>query len=730
MKQEKKSFVVKGMHCASCVTKVEKKIKGNKGVLGASVNLLTEKATFEYDPAKADLAGIKESIESLGYDVFEESHVHEHHDDGIRMLKKRLLVGAVLSVIIFIGSFPEWFGLELLNNPYLLFTLSTPVQFWVGWPFYKGAFQAGRNRTTDMNTLIAVGTSAAYFYSAFAAFLPGLNAGVSGLYFDTAAVIITLILLGRYMEAISKGRASSAIKKLIGLQPKKAKVIRNGKEIQIPSEEIQVGDTIIVRPGEKIPTDGSVIDGHSSVDESMITGESIPVEKNKGDTVIGATINKNGMLKVKAAKVGKDTVLSQIISLVENALASKAPIQRLADRVASYFVPAVILIALGAFGLWYLAVGMPFIFAFTILIAVLIIACPCALGLATPTAIMVGTGKGAESGILIKGGESLEAAHRVTTVVFDKTGTLTHGKPEVTDIVAINAGKKEILKLAAIVEKHSEHPLGEAIVKKAKSEGIAIPDATAFKSITGKGVSAVYLGQPILLGTRKLMAENRIKIAEDAEKNLTSLENHGKTAMIIAYGSRIIGIIAVADTIKEDSKKAIQALKKINKEVLMITGDNQRTAKAVASQLGIDDVLAEVLPGQKADKIKALQKKGKVVAMVGDGINDAPALAQADVGIAIGSGTDVAMETGGIVLIKDDLMDVVKSIRLSGYTIRKIKQNLFWAFIYNAAGIPIAAGILFPPFGFLLNPIIAAAAMAFSSVSVVGNSLLMKRYKM
>ena len=535
------------------------------------------------------------------------------------------------------------------------------------------------------------------------------------------------ILLGKLLEAIAKGKTSEAIRKLLGLQAKTAIVIRNGKERKISVDDVVVNDIVIVKPGEKIPVDGIIVEGHSSIDESMITGESIPVEKIKNDKVIGATINKTGSFKFKATKIGKDTVLAHIIKMVEEAQGSKAPIQKLADLISAYFVPTVVVIGILAFLIWYF-LGLGFVFALTVFIAVLIIACPCALGLATPTAIMVGTGLGAKNGILFKNAKSLQLAQKIQTIIFDKTGTLTKGKPEVTNVFAIDKNKeKDILKFAAIAEKRSEHPLAEAIVNKAKREKIRIEEPKKFNSITGKGVEAFYKKNKILLGNRKLMQENKISIS--AEGNIKKLEEQGKTVMLVAVNNNLIGLVAVADTLKEYSKEAIKQLHKMDKEIIMITGDNERTGKAIAKQVGIDRVLAEVLPQDKANEIKKLQNEKKKVAMVGDGINDAPALAQADLGIAIGSGTDIAIETGDIVLIKNDLRDVVTAIDLSRFTLRKIKQNLFWAFFYNSLGIPIAAGILYPFTGFLLNPIIAGIAMAFSSVSVVSNTLLMRFYK-
>src|SRR3990170_4230891 len=616
---------------------------------------------------------------------------------------------------------------------FLVFLLATPVQFWPGWRFYRGTVDAIKNRSANMDVLIAMGTTAAWAYStAILVALPlGMNVDPS-VYYDTAAIIIALILLGKYFEEVAKGRASEALRKLMDLQPRTAKVLRDGKEEDVPVEVVEADDVVVVRPGERIPVDGVIADGFSSIDESMITGESLPVEKKAGDPVIGATINKSGLLKVRATKVGKDTTLSQIIQLVEDAQLSRAPIQRL---------PAVILVALGAALYWYFlgfatwtptlqgyGLHTPLTASLFVFVAVIIIACPCALGIATPTAIMVGTGKGAENGLLIKGGEYLEKAERLTTVVFDKTGTLTKGKPSVTDIVAFaGATGDRVLVLAASAERGSEHPLGEAIVRRATERGLPLSDPEGFEAIPGHGVRARVGPTAVLLGNRRLMEQAGIPTAP-VEAHLARLESEGKTAMILAADGRLAGVIAVADTLKENSKAAIAALQRMGVETIMLTGDNQRTAEAIARQLGINDVLAEVLPGQKAEKVKELQSRGKVVAMVGDGINDAPALAQSDVGIALGSGTDVAMEAGGIVLIKDDLRDVVASIQLSKRTVRKIKTNLFWAFFYNSALIPVAAGVLLA-LGVMLHPLLAGAAMGFSSVSVVTNSLTLKRFK-
>ena len=718
-----------GMDNPHCVSTVANVLAALSGVTSKEL-YVTEKAIIKYDPKLVTVDAIKKAIKAVGYQPLEETALDrekEVREREIRRTRNLFLIGLVLSIPIFVLSFPEWFGIEVPYHAYVLFVLTAPVQFIVGWRFYKSMWAALRAFTANMDTLIAIGTSAAFFYSAAATFRPDLFG--MAMYYDTAAIIITFIMLGKWLEALAKGRASEAIKKLIGLQPKTAHVMRNNKEVEIPAEEVQPGDVVVIRPGEKIPVDGIIVQGSSAIDESMITGESIPVGKQPGDTVIGATLNKTGSFKFKATKVGKDTTLAQIIKLVEEAQASRAPIQRIADTVSAYFVPTVITIAILAFLGWTFIGAEPFIFSLSIFIAVLIIACPCALGLATPTAIIVGTGKGAEHGILIKTAEALETAHKLTTIVFDKTGTLTKGAPEVTDILALDKryDDTDVLKYAAIAEKGSEHPLGEAIVNRATKEDLKIPDATSFNAITGKGVEAKYGAHHVLLGTRALFADRGFALMQ-AEERLRKLEEDGKTAVLVAIDRTLAGIIAVADTLKENSFEAVIALKKMGKDVIMITGDNERTAKAIARKVGIDNVLAEVLPGEKADKIKDLQAQGKVVAMVGDGINDAPALAQADIGIAIGAGTDVALETGEIVLIKNDLRDVVTAIELSAYTLRKIKQNLFWAFAYNVAGIPIAAGVLYPFTGFLLNPVIAAAAMAFSSISVVLNALTMRLY--
>lgn len=641
----------------------------------------------------------------------------------LRNLKIMVIFSILISILVLFLSFTN---IITTNKNLILLLLATPVQFIAGWRFYKGTYDALKARTANMDTLIAIGTSAAWLYSSLVTFFPSIFQG--DVYFDTAVVIITLILVGKLLEDIAKSKASESLRKLMDLQPKMATVIKKEGEVEIPIEEVKVGDLIIVKPGSSIPVDGVVKEGESAVNESMITGESMPINKKVGDKVIGGTINESGLIKIKATKVGADTTLSQIIQVVEEAQIAKTPIQRLADTISSYFVPAVIIIAILSFLGWYFIGGKGLIFSTTVFVSVLIIACPCALGLATPTAILVGTGKASENGILIKGGEALEIVHKIDTVVFDKTGTLTKGQPSVTDIIPIkNVKEKDVVRIAAIAERGSEHPIGKAIIKKANEMKLVVPNVKKYETVSGKGIKTSYLRRGVIVGNKIFMKENKIDISDVEE--IQKLESKGKTVILVSYDKKLIGIIGIADTLKPYVKESINELKKMKKEIIMITGDNERTAKAIGEQIGIDKILANVLPEDKAKEIKKLQEKGKKVAMVGDGINDAPALAQANLGIAIGSGTDVALETGQIVLIKDDLRDVVTAIEVSKYTVRKIKQNLLWAFGYNTLGIPIAAGILYPFVGVLLNPIIAAAAMAFSSVSVVSNSLLMRRYK-
>jgi Cu+-exporting ATPase len=647
----------------------------------------------------------------------------------LRKLKMQVAVSIALTIPITILTYVILLPREF--NSYLLLALATPVQFWAGWRFYKGTWDAIKARASNMDTLIAIGTSAAYFYSAVVTFLPGFFP-FEGVYFETAAIIITLILIGRLLEQRTKEKASNAVRKLLDLQPRMAHVIREGKEVTIPVEEIQEGELLIVRPGERIPTDGIIVEGSSSIDESAITGESIPIDKSIGSEVIGATINKSGLMKIKATKVGADTVLSQIITLVEQARTGKAPMQRMADQVSKYFVPAVVIIAMLSGLAWYFIGGIGLTFSLLAFVSVIIIACPCALGIATPAALMMGAGKGAENGILFKGGEHLEMARKVRTIVFDKTATLTKGRPEVTDVIELSdIGKDELIRFAAIAESGSEHPLGQAIVRQAKAEGLIVANPDSFEAVSGHGLRATYGDHIIMIGNRKMMDDNNIAVTESVDFKMKTLEEEGKTAVLVSIDSKLAGIIAMADTVKEDAKEAIDSLKQMGIEVIMLTGDNKRTAQAIASKLQIKRVIAQVLPQQKEQMISKLKSEGKIVAMVGDGINDAPALAKADLGIAIGSGTDVAKETGGIILIKDRLKDVVTALDLGRKTVSKIKQNLFWAFAYNTGLIPIAGGALVPFLGpevYAWLPFMAAGAMALSSVTVVGNSLLLGRY--
>lgn len=744
----KDTLKITGMTCAACSARVEKVVGKMEGVDEISVNLATEKATVSYDPAKASLPEIKARIEKAGYgavEIIEKKLVDEdkvRKEKEIRTLWTKFTVSAVFAVPLLyfaMGSMIWWLRFPIpsflepmqfpLNYSILQIVLTIPIVI-AGYRFYTVGYKAIINRSPNMDSLIAMGTTAAIVYSLYSVYqiANGNFGAVEGLYFETAGVIITLILLGKSLEAVSKGRTSEAIKKLMGLAPKTAIVIRDGKEYEVPIEEVEIGHIILVKPGEKMPVDGVVLEGNTSVDESMLTGESIPVEKKAGDPVYAASLNKNGMIHFKATKVGGDTALAQIIKLVEEAQGSKAPIAQMADIVSGYFVPIVFGIAVIASLAWFLS-GESLVFSLTIFIAILVIACPCALGLATPTAIMVGTGKGAEYGILIKGGEALETTHKINTIVFDKTGTITEGKPEVTDILTVgDVDRNQLLQLAASAEKGSEHPLGEAIVNEAEKEKLEFSKVDQFNAIPGYGIEVEIKGIPILLGNKKLMDERNISLSA-LEQESDRLAEEGKTPMYIAMNQRIAGIIAVADVVKPSSLKAIEKLRSMGLEVAMITGDNRKTAEAIAKQVGIDRVLAEVLPQDKSNEVKKLQAEGKKVAMVGDGINDAPALAQADIGIAIGSGTDVAMESADIVLMRSDLMDVPTAIQLSKSTIRNIKQNLFWAFGYNVVGIPIAAGLLHLFGGPLLNPIFAAAAMSLSSVSVLTNALRLKRFK-
>lgn len=745
---EKETLKITGMTCAACAARIEKVVGKMDGVEQISVNLATEKATVSYDQQTTDLSSIKERIEKAGYgalDIEEKKIVDEdkvRKEKEIKTLWTKFIISTVFALPLLyfaMGSMIWWLPFPIpaifnsmqypLNYAYLQIALTLPIII-AGYRFYVVGFKAIISRSPNMDSLIAMGTTAAVFYSLYSVYQISIGnfGAVDHLYFETAGVIITLILLGKSLEAVSKGRTSEAIKKLMGLAPKTATVIQDGKEYEIPIDEVAIGHIILVKPGEKIPVDGIVLEGTTSIDESMLTGESIPVEKKAGDHVYAASINKNGMIRFKANRVGGDTALAQIIKLVEEAQGSKAPIAQMADIVSGYFVPIVFVIAVIAFAAWMIS-GESLIFSLTIFISILVIACPCALGLATPTAIMVGTGKGAEYGILIKGGEALETTHKINTIVFDKTGTITEGKPEVTDIVTVEGIERtQLLQIAASTEKGSEHPLADAIVRAAEKENLELFQVKHFEALPGYGIEVEVNQIHVLLGNRKLM-DNRSICLTELEARSDQLALEGKTPMYISLDHKIAGIIAVADVVKESSAKAIHTLQSMGLEVAMITGDNRKTAEAIAKQVGINRVLAEVLPSDKSNEVKKLQDEGKVVAMVGDGINDAPALAQSDVGIAIGSGTDVAMESADIVLMRSDLMDVPTAIKLSKSTIRNIKQNLFWAFGYNVIGIPIAAGLLHIFGGPLLNPIFAAAAMSLSSVSVLTNALRLKNFK-
>ncbi|MED4452586.1 heavy metal translocating P-type ATPase [Metabacillus fastidiosus] len=733
---EKAEFDIIGMTCAACATRVEKGLNKLEGVNKATVNFALERASVEYNPSAVTISEMRKQVEKIGYEAkVKQEDVSEqktdHREKEIKKQKMKFLFSLLLSfpllwAMVSHFEFTSFIYLpEIFMNPWFQLALATPVQFIIGGQFYVGAYKALRNKSANMDVLVALGTSAAYFYSLYSS-IKSIGSGhqMVDLYFETSAVLITLIILGKLFEARAKGRSSEAIKKLIGLQAKTATVFRDGMEIDILLEEVVIGDIIYVKPGEKVPVDGEIIEGRSALDESMLTGESVPVDKTIGDTVIGATINKNGFLKMKATKVGKDTALAQIIKVVEEAQGSKAPIQRMADQISGIFVPIVVGIAIITFLVWYLFVSPgEFAVALEKLIAVLVIACPCALGLATPTSIMAGSGRAAEYGLLFKGGEHLELTHQITTVVLDKTGTVTNGKPVLTDVATKHGvDEYEFLQLVGTAEKQSEHPLAEAIVKGIKEKNISLLAIEQFEAIPGHGIQAKVDGKEILVGTRKLMADFNIELGIVMTK-IEQLEENGKTVMIVAIDREYSGIIAVADTVKETSKEAIKRMKDLGLEVIMITGDNNRTAKAIADEVGIDQVIGEVLPEGKVNEVKKLQKEGKTVAMVGDGINDAPALAVADIGMAIGTGTDVAMEAADITLMRGDLNSVADAIIMSRKTIRNIKQNLFWAFGYNTLGIPIAA------LGFLA-PWLAGAAMAFSSVSVVINALRLQKVKL
>ncbi|MCJ8014910.1 heavy metal translocating P-type ATPase [Paenibacillus sp. KQZ6P-2] len=732
--QKQTTMQITGMTCAACANRIEKGLSRLPGVTNASVNFAMETATVEYAPAEISVTDMQDKVKQLGYKAItaeERDDSQNSRDDGIRKQKRKLLISVLLSIPLLWAmvahfSFTSWIYLpDLFMNPWFQLILATPVQFYIGKPFYVGAYKALRNGSANMDVLVSLGTSAAYFYSLYLTIdwyaMGGDMQHSPSMYYETSAILITLVIMGKLFESLAKGRTSEAIKSLMGLQAKTARIIRGGEEITVPVEEVIAGDIVMIRPGEKVPVDGEVLEGESSVDESMLTGESLPVEKKSGDTVIGATLNKNGVLRIKATKVGKETALAQIIKVVEEAQGSKAPIQRVADVISGIFVPIVVGIAVVAFLVWYFFVTPgDFAGALEKAIAILVIACPCALGLATPTSIMAGSGRAAELGILFKGGEHLEQTHKIDAIILDKTGTVTKGKPELTDVIT-DDDTEEFLRLVGAAEKNSEHPLAEAIVAGILERNISLPDTQAFTAIPGYGIHAVVEGKELLVGTRRLMEKYGVEAAH-AYEVMARLEEAGKTAMLAAIDKEYAGMVAVADTIKETSKEAVSRLKNMGIQVIMITGDNERTAKAIADQVGIEYVRAEVLPEGKADEVKKLQTQGKKVAMVGDGINDAPALATADIGMAIGTGTDVAMEAADVTLMRGDLSSIPDAIYLSRKTMGNIKQNLFWALGYNTLGIPIAA------LG-LLAPWIAGAAMALSSVSVVLNALRLQRVK-
>lgn len=749
-----------GMYCGSCVTKIEDELKQKSGVIDASVDLGTESALIKYIPGLININDIKNDIIKLGFKAFDTSGNKPEKDTSptaskdetvdenqvarekeYKSLMSKFIFAAIIAIPFLVISYADFLGLpEIFREGstslrfiwMIMGIFSLPVMFWSGSQFYTGAWNAFKNRSANMHTLVATGISAAWIYSAVATLFPAIfpSQSLANQFYDAIAVVVALVVLGMALEIRAKGKSSEAIKKLIGLQAKTARVLRDGKEIDIPVEEVVLDEIIIVRPGEKVPVDGVLVEGSSSIDESMITGESIPIEKHEGDEVIGATINKTGSFRFRATKVGKDTALAQIIVMVEQAQSSKAPIQKIVDKVSGYFVPSVIIIAILSFVIWYVFGPAPqLIYALIVFVTVLVIACPCALGIATPISLMVGVGKGAENGILIRSGSALETAQKLDTIVLDKTGTITEGKPSLTDVITTNGfSENDVLSLSASVEKSSEHPLAEAIVNGAKDKSLELYDAKNFNAIPGHGVEAEVNNRKVYLGNLKMMQKFSIEL-NGMEEQSRKLADDGKTPMFVAIDGKSAGIVAVADVIKKDSKEAIAQLKKLGLEVVMITGDNSRTANAIGKQVGIDRVLAEVLPEDKAFNIQKLQNEGKKVAMVGDGINDAPALAQADIGLAIGTGTDVAIEASDITLIKGSLKGVVLAIQLSKATMKNIRQNLFGAFFYNGIGIPIAAGLFFPFFGILLSPIIAGAAMAFSSVTVVTNANRLRRFK-
>jgi Cu+-exporting ATPase len=720
-----------GMVCATCVQTIEAALRALPGILSATVNLGTEKAYVIYNPSVSAVPDMKKAIEDAGYqylgiagevseDAEKAAREKDLHDKFLRFT-----IGFAVSIPLMLAMWVP-LSLPMRTLGYAMLVISAPVFFYVAYPIFRAASMALRNRSLNMDVMYAMGTGVAFVSSVMGTF--GIILTPEFMFYDTAIMLAAFLMLGRYLEARAKGRTSEAIRKLAGLRAKTAKVIRDGKEEEIRIEDVVIGDVVIVKPGDRVPVDGEVVAGESYVDESMITGEPVPPLKTIGSQVVGGTLNTNSVLSVKAIKVGRETVLAQIIQLVEDAQGSKPPVQRIADTAVVYFIPAVLIVAITAFLVWFLILHATLLFALTALISVLVVACPCALGLATPTAVTVGVGRGAELGILIKNGEALEVAEKVTTIVFDKTGTLTKGKPEVTDIIPAGISEQTLLGFAAGVEKDSQHPLALAVVRKAQNMGVTIEPADHFDTYGGKGVGAIVLGEPILVGNRLLMQEKGVRIPEETESRIAAFEQDGKTAILVAAGSQMAGVIAIADTLKETSAESVRQLKAMGIRIVMITGDNKRTADAIARQIGIERVVAEVLPQDKAAEVKSLQEKGEIIAFVGDGINDAPALAQADVGIAIGSGTDVAIESGDIVLIKDDLLDSVAAIQLSKKVMGRIKGNIFWAFAYNTALIPIGAGLLYPFLGFTFRPELAALAMALSSVTVVSLSLLLKTY--
>jgi Cu+-exporting ATPase len=734
----KADLPITGMTCANCAMTIERTLKRLDGVVGANVNLASERASVEYLPGAVSLVAIQQAIRDVGYDVVvpgegeaAEDVERAAREAEVRDQTRKFWIGVAFALPLFLLSMGRDFGLlgAWAHAPWvnwLFLALATPVQLYVGWDYYVGGFKSLRAGSANMDVLVAMGSSAAYFYSIAVLLFPSIGEHV---YFETSALIITLIKLGKMLEARAKGRTSEAIKKLMGLRPKTARVVREGVEADVPVESVILGDVVVVRPGERLPVDGVVVDGHSAVDESMLTGESLPVDKKPGNEVVGGTINKQGLLKFEATRVGAQTALAQIIRLVEDAQGSKAPIQRLADRVSGVFVPAVIAAATVTFLAWYFFGRVGFTQSLIYMVAVLVIACPCAMGLATPTAIMVGTGKGAERGILFKTSEALERAHEMTTIVLDKTGTITQGKPAVTDVLAADGSRPSMLTLAASAEQGSEHPLGQAIVQAARAEALALSDPEGFEAVAGQGVAATVAGRRVLVGSRTLLDSNGV-VLDGLESWLASLEDQAKTAMLVAVDGEAAGVVAVADTVKEGSVEAIRQMQELGLDVVMITGDNRRTAETIGQQVGVARVVSQVLPGDKADQVRALQGTGKTVGMVGDGINDAPALAQSDVGIAIGTGTDVAMAAADVTLMSGDLRGVPRAIALSRATMRTIKQNLFWAFFYNVILIPLAAGAFYPWLGIRLHPVLAAAAMAFSSVFVVTNSLRLRRIRL